>query len=197
MSLELWSTIASVGTFLVIAVTAVVAIVQLRHVRSSNQIAAALSIHNVVESEEFQEARRFIRNELGKLLEDAEFRASLRGPAGKVAPPMVFAGNYYEEIGIFVKYGLVDKDIACEMWSNEIVTDWKRLAPAIAIMQERQEVFGWQDFEYMVSVCEAWRKRYPEGKFPGNRRRVRLENPWSTADSKRYGAGGTDGAGAS
>ena len=179
MSLELWSTIASVGTCLVIAATAVIAIVQLHHVRGTNQIAAAMSIHNVVESEEFQEARRFIRYELAKLLEDAEFRAALReGAPGKLARPMFFAGNYYEEIGIFVKYGLVDRDIACEMWSNEIVTDWKRLAPAIAIMQERPGFFGWQNFEYAYTVCEAWLKRYPEGKFPSGHRHVRLENPW-------------------
>jgi|GEM_PF-5337717 hypothetical protein len=67
VSFELWSTIASVGTFLVIAATAVVAIIQLRHTRSGNQIAAAMTIHSFVESQEFQEGRRFIRDELVNL----------------------------------------------------------------------------------------------------------------------------------
>lgn len=170
-SFELWSTVASVGTFLVIAATAAVAIIQLHHTRSSNQIAAALTIHNIIESEEFQKARRFIRDDLVGRLQDVEFRSTLAVATNKEARPLIFVGNYYEEIGIFVKYGLVDKNIACEMWSNEIVTDWKRMAPAIAIMQQRQR-FGWQNFEYMVAICQAWLERYPEGKFPRNRRRV-------------------------
>jgi hypothetical protein len=130
-SFELWSTVASVGTFLVIAATAVV--------------------------------------------KDVEFRHTLGIATNKAARPMIFVGNYYEEIGIFVKYGLVDKNIACEMWSNEIVTDWNRMAPAIAIMQQRGSSYGWQNFEYMFTLCEAWQKRYPEGKFPKDRRRVFLE----------------------
>jgi hypothetical protein len=137
VSSELWSTIASVGTFIVIAATAVVAAIQLRHVRSSNQIAAAMSIHNVVESEEFQEARRFIRDDLAKQLEAPEFRRTLGVLTNRLSRPVILVGNYYEEIGIFVKYGLVDENIACEMWANEIVLDWKRMAPAIAIMQGR------------------------------------------------------------
>jgi Domain of unknown function (DUF4760) len=182
VSFELWSTIASVGTFLVIAATAVVAIIQLRHTRSSNQIAAAMTIHSVVESEEFQEGRRFIRDELINCLDDAEFRRTLGVSTNKAARPMIFVGNYYEEIGIFVKYGLVDENIACEMWSNEIVTDWKRMVPAITIIRQNRPSFGWQNFEYMVTVCEAWLKRYPEGKFPRDRRRVRLENVSSAGD---------------
>jgi hypothetical protein len=159
---------------MVIAVTAVAAVIQLRHVRSSNQIAAAMSIHNIVEGEEFQEARRFIRDELAKRLEDAEFRRALGVSANIDVRPVILVGNYYEEIGIFVKYGLVDQDIACEMWANEIVLDWKRLTPVIAILQQRDVAYGWQNFEYMYSLCEAWLRRYPEGKFPRDRRRVRL-----------------------
>ena len=174
MSFELWATLASVGTFLVIAATAVVATIQLRHTRSSNQIAAALAIHSIIEGEEFQQGRRFIRDDLPGLLKDVEFRNALAIATSKSARPMIFIGNYYEEIGIFVKYGLVDKNIACEMWSNEIVTDWKRMAPAIAIIQQSGRRYGWQNFEYMFTLCEAWLERYPDGKFPRNRRRVRL-----------------------
>ena len=45
MSLELWATIASVGTFVVIAATAIAAFVQLRHVRRSNQEAYSGATH--------------------------------------------------------------------------------------------------------------------------------------------------------
>lgn len=175
MPSELLSTISSVGTFLVIAATAVVAVIQLRHLRSSNQIAAAMRIHDVVESDEFQEARRFIRDELPKRLQDPEFRRTLWVSTNREARPMVRVGNYYEEIGIFVKYGLVDENIACEMWANEIVVDWNQMSPAIAILYQRGAQRGWQNFEYMYTLCEAWLRRYPEGKFPRNRHRVHIE----------------------
>ncbi len=38
MPLELVSTVASIGTFVVIAATAIVAVVQLRHLRNANEI---------------------------------------------------------------------------------------------------------------------------------------------------------------
>jgi hypothetical protein len=43
VSLELWSTLAAVGTFVVIAATAIAAFVQLRHIRRSNQLAGLQS----------------------------------------------------------------------------------------------------------------------------------------------------------
>ncbi len=36
MSLELWSTISSIGTFVVIAATAIATVIQLRHLRASS-----------------------------------------------------------------------------------------------------------------------------------------------------------------
>jgi hypothetical protein len=67
MSLE---TASSVGTFFVIAATAVAALIQLRHMRGNNQIAAAMAINQVTEGDEFQAARRFIRENLGARLQD-------------------------------------------------------------------------------------------------------------------------------
>jgi len=60
MSLEAWSTVASVGTLFVIAATAFAALVQLRHARSSNQIAAVTEMRETIESERFRAARRFM-----------------------------------------------------------------------------------------------------------------------------------------
>lgn len=40
MPLEAWGTIASVGTFVVVAATAIAALVQLGHLRAANQVSA-------------------------------------------------------------------------------------------------------------------------------------------------------------
>ena len=50
MSLQLVNTLATFGTFLVIAGTAIAALVQLRHARGSNQIAALTSYATAIQS---------------------------------------------------------------------------------------------------------------------------------------------------
>ncbi len=181
MSLEFWATAASIGTFFVIAATAVAALIQLRHMRGNNQIAAALAINEVTEGDDFQTARRFLREDLVERLKDINYRREL-ARTGRVGRQMQFVGNYYELIGIFVKNGLVDENIACEMWSNEIIFDWNLMAPAMAILNRKRPDSGWENFEYMVTLCQLWRVRFPGGKFPRNRQRVQLDDVWLAED---------------
>jgi hypothetical protein len=74
MSLELVNTLATFGTFVVIAATAIAAIVQLRHARSSNQIAALNELRETMESPDFREAQHFIQTQLSAKLQDPAFR---------------------------------------------------------------------------------------------------------------------------
>jgi hypothetical protein len=64
MTLEFWFTAAFVGTFFVITATAAAALIQLRHMRGNNQIAAAMAIHQVIEGDEFFRAFRSISLEI-------------------------------------------------------------------------------------------------------------------------------------
>jgi hypothetical protein len=54
MSAEWVTAIGTIGTFVVIAASAVAALVQLRHMRGSNQIAALNELRETMESESFQ-----------------------------------------------------------------------------------------------------------------------------------------------
>lgn len=81
MSLELINTLASLGTFLVIAATAVAAIVQLRQVRSSNHIAALNEIRETREAPDFQAAEHFIFGRLSVKMQEPAFRYCLGAPA--------------------------------------------------------------------------------------------------------------------
>jgi len=64
MSLELINTFVTFGTFVVIAATAIAAIVQLRHARSSNHIAALNELRETTEVPDFQAALYFVQGEL-------------------------------------------------------------------------------------------------------------------------------------
>jgi uncharacterized membrane protein (DUF2068 family) len=73
MSLELVNSLATFGTFLVIAGTAIAAIVQLRHARSSNQIAALNELRELQDKPEFRAAQTFVHTELSSALEIRHF----------------------------------------------------------------------------------------------------------------------------
>ena len=74
MSLELANTLATIGTFVVIAATAIAAVLQLRHARSSNQIAALNELRETTETPEYMEAAHFVQGGLGAKLRDPAFR---------------------------------------------------------------------------------------------------------------------------
>jgi len=55
MSQEILSTAAAIGTFVVIAATAIAAVVQLRHLRAQNQLTGLLTVLARVEDPQFNE----------------------------------------------------------------------------------------------------------------------------------------------
>ena len=82
MSAEWVTAIATAGTFVVIAASAIAALVQLRHMRGSNQIVALTECRETVESPDFREAQRFVSYELPKRLQDLEKHRGGSYPAG-------------------------------------------------------------------------------------------------------------------
>jgi len=55
ISLEVLNAVASIGTFIMIGVTAITALVQLRHLRASNQLTGLLDVLSRVEDPVFNE----------------------------------------------------------------------------------------------------------------------------------------------
>ena len=151
MSLEVWSTVASLGTFVVITATAIAALVQLRHARSANQIAAVTEIRETLESEKFTRARRFVAEEGPKLIADPEGRRKL---AGEILPPEIRdVGNFFEVMGAFVKFGIIDQALVRDLWDGLVYTTWKQLEP-VAMMRRQRFRGTWASFEYLAVICE-------------------------------------------
>jgi len=71
---------ASLGTFVVIAVTAIAALVQLRHNRAANQLSGVLEYIKIWETESIQHANRFVQDELPAKLNDPQYRQELFKP---------------------------------------------------------------------------------------------------------------------
>jgi hypothetical protein len=173
MPLEVLTTAASIGTFVVIGGTAVAALIQLRHMRSSNQISALTEVRATLESERFAEARRFVAEEVPKLLSTPAGREQLGAP-----PPMPrdlesirMLANFFENVGAFVRQGIIDRELACALWGGVVLETWQNLEPVVAI--RRHITPGvWEHFEYLTVTAQKWQRLHPQGSYPAGVRRM-------------------------
>jgi hypothetical protein len=193
MSLELWNTLATFGTFIVIAATAIAALVQLRHARGSNQIAALKDLQDETATPRFAEAEQVVINDLPAKLKDPEFRYYLatrcattnENQAVRIAARDI--GNHYERLGLLVKTGLADRDLTLSLWASNAKQSWDLLAPYLAIGRLRLGDVLWENFEFFVVLSREWLAAHPKGDYPANLSRITLSNEWLEAD-KQYAA---------
>jgi hypothetical protein len=190
MSLELINTLATFGTFLVIAATAIAAVIQLRHARSSNQIAALSELRETMETPDFQSARHFLVTDLPVKVRDPVFRYQFAERSARTdeTKPLIGSvtaqGNFYESLGVLVRAGLVDRDLALEMWSSVVLEAWEKLAPLTSIVRRRRGNSVWENFEYLTVVAEDFIAAHPKGTYPANLRRIDLKDEWFEADEQ-------------
>ncbi len=172
LSAEWISTAATVGTFLVIAASAIAALVQLRHMRGSNQIIALTECRETLESPEFRDAQRFVSYELStRLLDPDECRKIASLPFTNEYEAIGTVANFFESMGLFVKTGIIDRRIACDFWSAVVLRNWRALAPITAFVRHHiSNVALWENFEYMAVLCERYEREHPSSYPPGESR---------------------------
>jgi hypothetical protein len=196
MSLELMNTTASLATFLVIAATAIAALVQLRHLRSNNQIAAMNELMEVQHSAEFKAARHFCHTQLPDLLKDPAFRYQLVAFANKervssevenqIANASMVA-DYYENLGLLVKRGFIDRETTLDSWAYMLQAEWQRLAPVILRFRRGAGNALWENFEYVVVLAKAFKAANPNGTYPARMERIQFSDEWAETD-RQYAA---------
>jgi hypothetical protein len=176
MPLEVWSTVASFGTFVVIAGTAIAALVQLRHARSSNQIAAITEMRETLESEKFTRAWRFVADQVPKLIADPAGRNKL---GAVIFHPEIEAvrdvANFFEVMGTFVKLGIVDQALVCDLWDGVVFKSWKHLEPVVMIRRQVSSPGLWSNFEYLAVLCEKSLSRNQGDNYPRGMRRMTID----------------------
>lgn len=172
--MEVLSAVASVGTFLVILVTAVAAFIQLRHMRSGNQIAALTECREIIESREFFTARRFVQDDLPILLQDPAIVPRLeRRVLDDQLQPINFIGNFFENLGAFVRFGIIDRAIVLDMWCLVVLAAWRALLPVTQIRRKFFKTRAFlENFEYLAVLCDDYIARHPDGTYPSGMRRM-------------------------
>lgn len=170
MSAEWVTAIATAGTFVVIAASAIAALLQLRHMRGSNQIIALNECRETLESAEFRDAQRFVSYELPKRLTDpAECRKIAQLPFTGEYQAIGTVANFFESMGLFVKSGIIDRRIACDFWAFIVLRNWHALLPVITYVREEVQTKAlWENFEFMAAISEIYSARFTDGDYPAS-----------------------------
>ena len=186
MSLELISTLSAVGTFIVIGATAVAAVVQLRHLRASNQLGALLALEREFRSDDLQTSFRFVQNELAYKLHDPAYRAELEriGFIDARVHLEINVLNWFNELGSILSNGLVDESAFMDLFSRLAVQYWEILAPALAIVRRRRGAAQYHSFEYLAIRARRWISDNPHGAFPAGMARIQILDEWLHEDAK-------------
>ena len=198
MSLEMLNTLSSLTTAVIIAATAIAALVQLRHLRAGNLITALLTIENEMDNQEFRAAETVVREDLPAMLDD---RAFVRYCIAldrhenlphsderfvRVRQAAVLVANTFENLGALVKRGIFDRALFLDIYSNIAVGFWNDLAGFTAM---RRATIGtnviYENFEYIAVISQRYIALHPSAYPPGLER---LELPLPKAAAAELAA---------
>src|SRR5437763_10539038 len=114
-----WSLLTNAITLFVITATAVAALIQLRHLRAQNTLNAELAILKDWNDPQFRQWRHYIAGEMQTKIKDPAFLAEYDAPeVDRSRHPELYACDWLEQIGSYLKYGLLDADVLLDVTST-------------------------------------------------------------------------------
>ncbi len=133
-------------------------------------------MRETLESEGFGHARRFVVEQVPKLLADP---AELNKLRGEIFPPEIDAvrsvANFFEVMGALVKLGIVDRALVCDLWDGVVFKSWKQLEPIIMIRRLVSDRGLWANFEYLAVICEESLSKTQGDHYPRGTRRMTID----------------------
>jgi hypothetical protein len=167
MTWETISAIASAATFVVIAVSAAAALVQLRHLRTSNQMSAMFEYERLLLTEEFMQLRSELTRRARTWAEDRAAMERIYSRTGDEYRVVTTVANVFENIGAMVRYGMLERELTCALWSQIVLTTWETLAPITVLARRHIGSDGiWENFEYLAVLSKAYLDGHPNGRYP-------------------------------
>ena len=162
-----WEALTAMGTLLsaiVITATIVMAARQLRltsgqldHLRRSNELAGAIAIFEKLEKRQFVQAYHYVLPELQERLKDDTYRAELKDlRASDEEHKERIVLRTMENIGGYIRYGLLDGRIIFDCVYPEIVGCWEHLGEVVAAHRAAFGTNFWENYEYLYNQAKAW-----------------------------------------
>ena len=166
-----WEEVGALSTFatlIVIAASAVAAVIQLRHMRSSNQLSATLGLMERWATPQFRELMKFVfLGGLDRRLAEPAYRSELMNQRADInAHPELDMLGFWETIGSLVKMGYISEAAFFDQAGPLTVEAWSKLSPVIAIMRRGGDMRIFDNFEYLASRAKKWEAAHPGSEFP-------------------------------
>ncbi|MDQ6780383.1 MAG: hypothetical protein M3Z37_04415 [Candidatus Eremiobacteraeota bacterium] len=185
MSLETLTSIATIGTFVILAASAVAAIIQLRHMRTQNQLTGLLNVLERVEDSRFNEWIDDARTVLKQNLPNRAFRLEVElGTMDRKDNPWLNLGNSYDWVGSLVKHGLIPAEAVLDVYSLRITRAWELMEDVVAISRRQDGPAVWENFEYLAVLAKKWTEGHAGGAYPKHTPRMPLRDRWLTRDKE-------------
>jgi hypothetical protein len=175
MSPEMLNAFASVATFVVITVTAIAALVQLRHMRAGNQLTGMMEYINHWQNPEMQRAIMFVQSDLPAKLREPWYRAELfEQYVDRTQHLELQPADWCEQAGSYIKFGLITEAQFLDLAGSFVSYMWEALIEVIAI---RRVAFNnqlmYENFEYLVTLERRKEQRQGEaGGYPAGTPRL-------------------------
>jgi hypothetical protein len=184
--LDVISTCAQVASLLVVLAAAVAAIVQLRHLRASNELEALLTLTAQLRDPHMQRALHFVQTQLEARLGEPDYRHQLArvGFVDAELHPEMEVCNWFNEVGALVKNHLIDEGTFLDLFARLVIYYWSRLTPVVAILRRERGVGQYENFEYLAQLASVWKSKHPQGSYPQNLARLPIEDRWLTLDAE-------------
>jgi hypothetical protein len=110
---------------------------------------------------EFNAARRFVLHELpSRLADPVRWRDATQVPFTGEYDLIPTVAKFFETMGLFVKYGIIDERIACDAWSGVVLGSWTALLPVITYLRSKVGSDLWNNFEYLAALSEDYQTRW-------------------------------------
>lgn len=174
MSLEIVNTVAAVGTFVVIATTAIAAVIQLRHMRASNQLEGLLSVLARVEDKNFNTWLTETQHQLPVLLSDPDYVQSVIDNTFDRSVSWLQLGNSYDWVGSLVKNRLIPVDAFLDVYSFRVIQAWELMEPITVLARYETSASIWENFEYLYVASLNWGAKHDKGNYPAHFRHAPL-----------------------
>lgn len=167
MNIELLNAIVSAATLVVVAAGATAALIQLRHLQTSNQLTALLGIMNQWNLPAVQAALRELK-QIPDYMEDPAYVAMLRTPNAidRASHPEFLALDLWEQIGTYCKHGLINESVLLDITSAQVGSAWRLAQPVIAVLRESRGPSAFENLEYLAVRAKQWEMRNPNGLYP-------------------------------
>ena len=170
----LWNAIVSTVTLLVVVVTALVGLRQVRHLRRQNTLNGLLKVLDDWRDPEFQSWLAYMRHELPKRMAEPGFFDELdRNPIDRARHPELHLCDWYEQVGSFMKYGLLDERTMLDVSWSSSQRIWNALEPVIERMRRTRGDTLYENFEYFVARGVLFERAHRHGTYPATTPRMR------------------------